>query len=102
MANHPDRYPDNVPGLYYVDDQCIDCDLCRERMPDIFVRNDEGGHSYVRRQPVNEDEIAICEEARDSCPTEAIGNDGVGQEAGGAPALQSPAYCRAAAPAAVE
>jgi ferredoxin len=88
MANHHDRYPDNVPGLYYVDDQCTDCDLCRERMPDIFVRNDRGGHSSVRRQPVNEDEIALCEEAREDCPVEAIGNNGGGQMAGGAPALQ--------------
>ncbi len=77
MANHHDRYPDNVPGSYYVDDQCIDCDLCRERIPDIFVRNSDAGHSYVRRQPVGAAEIAICEEALESCPVEAIGNDGM-------------------------
>jgi len=77
MANHHNRYPDNVPGSYYVDDQCIDCDLCRERIPDIFVRNSDAGHSYVRRQPVGAAEIAICEEALESCPVEAIGNDGM-------------------------
>jgi len=94
MANYSDRFPDNVPGSYYVDEQCIDCDLCRERAPDLFIRNDNGAHSFVIRQPANETEIAICEEALDSCPVEAIGNDGHVQEAGGAPALQMSTHRR--------
>ena len=28
-------------GRYYVDSQCIDCDLCRETAPANFIRNDE-------------------------------------------------------------
>jgi ferredoxin len=89
MANHHDRYPDNSPGTYYVDDQCIDCDLCRERRPDIFVRNESRGHSYVRRQPAGAAEIAACEEALESCPAEAIGNDGGSTEH---PALAETGY----------
>ena len=76
MANPDHRYPENVSGRYYVDDTCIDCDLCRETAPQFFRRQDEGGYSVVYRQPETTEDIAIAEEARESCPTETIGNDG--------------------------
>lgn len=76
MADKENRYPDNVAGVYYVDDQCIDCDLCRETAPDNFTRNDEGGHSYVYKQPETDAEREQCIEAMEGCPVEAIGDDG--------------------------
>jgi len=51
MADVSNKYPENVAGAYYCDDQCIDCDLCRETAPANFKRNDDGGHSYVFKQP---------------------------------------------------
>ncbi len=51
MAVKEDKYPDNAPGAYYVDDQCIDCDACRVSAPDHFMRNDDQGYSYVHNQP---------------------------------------------------
>ena len=51
MADVANKYPENVPGKSYVDEQCIDCDLCRETAPANFKRNDDGGHSYVYKQP---------------------------------------------------
>src|SRR6266404_6732244 len=77
MAVFANRYTDNVPGKFYVDDQCIDCDLCRETAPDNFTRNEDGGYSYVFKQPVSPDEEALCKEAMEGCPVEAIGRDGV-------------------------
>lgn len=76
MATFDDRYEDNVPGQFYVDENCIDCDLCRETAPKNFTRNDDGGHSYVYNQPENEEEVTLCVEAMEGCPVEAIGNDG--------------------------
>lgn len=76
MATFDDRYPDNVPGKFYVDDQCIDCDLCRETAPENFTRNDDGGHSYVYKQPDSEEQLALCVEAMEGCPVEAIGENG--------------------------
>ncbi len=32
--------------------------------------------TYVYRQPVTAEETALAEEARQSCPTDSIGNDG--------------------------
>ena len=30
MADKNDKHPENVTGKFYVDTQCIDCDLCME------------------------------------------------------------------------
>jgi len=63
MAILTDKWPGNIAGKYYVDQQCIDCD--------------EGGYSIVYKQPTTDKEVQECEEAREGCPVEAIGNDGV-------------------------
>jgi len=76
MADAANKYAENVDGKFYVDDQCIDCDLCRETAPANFKRNDDGGHSYVYKQPESPEEEALCKEAMEGCPVEAIGNDG--------------------------
>ena len=76
MADVANRYPENTGGKYYVDNQCIDCDLCRETAPANFIRNDEQGFSYVFKQPESPDEETLCKDAMDNCPVEAIGNDG--------------------------
>ena len=76
MADIEYKYPDNVPGKYYVDEECIDCDLCRQTAPDNFERNEDKGYSYVYKQPVNADEEELCIEALEGCPVEAIGEDG--------------------------
>ena len=76
MANKADKWEINAAGNFYVDQQCIDCDLCRETAPAFFTRSDEGGYSYVSKQPATEEDVAACMEAMEGCPVEAIGNDG--------------------------
>jgi ferredoxin len=76
MADAANKYPENVEGKFYVDDQCIDCDLCRETAPANFKRNDDGGHSFVYKQPESPEEETLCNEAKEGCPVEAIGSDG--------------------------
>ena len=76
MADVANKYVDNVSGKYYVDTQCIDCDLCRETAPDNFTRNEDGGYSFVKKQPESKKEEDLCKDAMDGCPVEAIGNDG--------------------------
>lgn len=76
MATKSDKWGENVAGMFYVDQQCIDCDLCRETAPSFFTRHDEGGYSYVHKQPTTEEEISLCREALEGCPVEAIGEDG--------------------------
>ena len=77
MAEQMNRLPQNVSGAYYVDSSCIDCDMCRSTAPNVFRRDEEIGMSVVYRQPVTPEECALAEEAKQGCPTESIGNDGV-------------------------
>ena len=76
MAEFIHRLPQNVPGRFYVDDQCLDCDLCRETAPNNFTRVDEHGVSYIFAQPTTPEDVALCLEAADGCCVEAIGTDG--------------------------
>ena len=76
MADIADIVKENVAGKYFVDEQCIDCDLCREVAENNFTRQTEEGYWYVYKQPENEDEEALCKEAMENCPVEAIGDNG--------------------------
>jgi len=71
-----DRVKENIPGAYYVDSSCIDCDVCRDTAPESFKRSDENNYSFVYKQPEGEEELKAAEEAVLCCPVEAIGNDG--------------------------
>ena len=77
MADRSKIVPENVAGRFYVDETCIDCELCRETSPGNFVLKSKGRrYSYVGRQPADPVEIASCLAAMEECPVEAIGNDG--------------------------
>lgn len=75
MAEIEDKLKDNVRGRFFVDSQCIDCDVCRDTSPKNFKRNDENGYSYVYKQPETDEEVELCEEALSACPVEAIGEE---------------------------
>ena len=76
MANRNEKNPGNVPGPFYVDNTCIDCDMCREIAPSTFQRDDNLGMSIVVQQPSNEEELAQAREALEICPSNTIGDDG--------------------------
>jgi ferredoxin len=76
MAFSDQKLHDNADGKFYVDVQCIDCDVCRSISPENFSRNDACGYSYVAKQPETDTERQLCEEAFMACPVEAIGDDG--------------------------
>ncbi len=76
MADKTAKVSETVPGKFYVDENCIDCDACRETAPDNFGRNEDEGYSYVSAQPKNEEEAELCCDALEGCPVEAIGDDG--------------------------
>lgn len=76
MADNTDKVAGNADGQFYVDTNCIDCDLCRQTAPDNFDRNEDEGFSFVFKQPETEEEEQACRDALDECPVEAIGDDG--------------------------
>ena len=76
MPDSKARLPENEPGRYYVDSQCIDCDVCRDIAADNFKREIGKGYSFVYKQPINDREEELCREAMEACPVEAIGDNG--------------------------
>lgn len=76
MANKDSRWEQNVPGKFYVDDQCIACDACVLEAKSFFEMNDEDGHAFVAKQPSNDNDLKLCLAALEACPVEAIGQDG--------------------------
>lgn len=76
MADPRDKVAGSAPGKYYVDTQCIDCDVCRVTAPENFQRDEARGFSFVFKQPASLEEETRCQEAMDCCPVEAIGSDG--------------------------
>ena len=46
MADRKERLAQNVPGMFYVDSTCVDCDICRNAAPQFLRRDDEAGASY--------------------------------------------------------
>ena len=76
MADKSRKWSQNVIGKFYVDQECIDCNLCSEIAPDNFAVESEEGHDYVYKQPQTEQELNLSFEALECCPVEAIGHDG--------------------------
>lgn len=71
MANPGKKVPENVPGDFFVDSTCINCDACRQIAPAVFGEATET--SFVRRQPVATDERRRALQALLACPTGSIG-----------------------------
>src|SRR5207253_8127234 len=71
MTNPALRLPENVPGDFFVDSTCIDCDACRQIAPVTFI--EAGDASIVQRQPTTEDETKRALMALVACPTGSIG-----------------------------
>ncbi len=76
MADKSESWEDNVPGNWYVDKNCILCGVCIDVASANFKESEAGDHACVSKQPVNESETSVCNDAKDQCPVESIGNDG--------------------------
>jgi len=44
MAEKDKRLQENVPGKYYIDSECINCELCVEIAPGLFKTENESGN----------------------------------------------------------
>ena len=81
MSDSDEKITENAPGTYWVAKVCIGCMICREIAPENFRENDpyDDYHAvicFVAKQPDNDAELSLCEEAMDICPANAIHNDG--------------------------
>lgn len=71
MASLQQRLPENVPGDFFVDSTCINCDTCSELAPGIF--RDHGDQCSVHHQPETDAETQLAMMALVACPTGSIG-----------------------------
>jgi glyoxylase-like metal-dependent hydrolase (beta-lactamase superfamily II)/ferredoxin len=63
--------PENVPGDFFVDSTCIDCDACRQIAPAVF--GEAAATSFVKAQPVASAGRRQALRALLACPTGSIG-----------------------------
>jgi glyoxylase-like metal-dependent hydrolase (beta-lactamase superfamily II)/ferredoxin len=71
MANPKKRVPENIPGDFFVDSTCIDCDACRQIAPAVFA--EAAATSFVKAQPVTNTDRRRALRALLACPTGSIG-----------------------------
>jgi glyoxylase-like metal-dependent hydrolase (beta-lactamase superfamily II)/ferredoxin len=74
MASVRLRRKENVSGEFFVDETCIDCDLCRQIAPAVY--SSAGDRSAVHHQPESPKELSRALEALVTCPTASIGTLG--------------------------
>jgi glyoxylase-like metal-dependent hydrolase (beta-lactamase superfamily II)/ferredoxin len=71
MADRNKRLDSNVPGNFFVDATCINCDTCRQLAPLSF--EEIGDYSAVSRQPGDDRQIHQAYQALLACPVGSIG-----------------------------
>ena len=71
MASLQQRLPENVPGDFFVDSTCINCDTCRQLAPASF--REVGDYSAVVNQPQGDEELYQAYQALLACPVGSIG-----------------------------
>lgn len=86
VADWKNRWADNVGGNnvvggkkygFFVDKECILCSVCSDAAPNNFRMSDDEDHDICYKQPENAEEVSQCNEAKENCPVEAIGSDGL-------------------------
>jgi glyoxylase-like metal-dependent hydrolase (beta-lactamase superfamily II)/ferredoxin len=73
MAKIERRRAENVPGEFYVDDTCIDCDACRGLAPEVFKEAGDQSAVYAQPQTLEQHHLALI--ALVACPTASIGTE---------------------------
>ncbi len=73
MADRNKRLDSNVPGNFYVDATCINCDTCRQLAPNSF--EEIGEFSAVSRQPKRTEHVHQAYQALLACPVGSIGTE---------------------------
>ena len=76
MADKSIRLAGNVAGKYYITEDCINCGLCEAIAPENIKYDETLGEQIVFKQSASPTEDEQLQEAIESCPTTAIGDDG--------------------------
>ena len=66
----------NVPGKYYITDECDGCAYCASVAPENFDYDKESNSYFVCKQPADANEEELVQEALEDCPIDAIRANG--------------------------
>ncbi|CAB9524644.1 Lactamase_B [Seminavis robusta] len=75
----PKRLEENVEGVVYVNEKCINCAACSNFAPSVFRRADRDYAHIVHRQPETKEEILDARAAMAACPVAAIRSETLAQ-----------------------
>lgn len=75
MARVDRRHPDNEPGPWFIDDRCIGCASSWSVAPDLIGLSSDGHRFVFVRQPADEHEVVLAQQAAEVCPTRSIGTE---------------------------
>ncbi len=64
---------------YSVTEECIGCRACVEVAEDNFDLDDDTNRAFLKKQPENDEEIELCNEALEVCPVDAIEYDEISE-----------------------
>jgi glyoxylase-like metal-dependent hydrolase (beta-lactamase superfamily II)/ferredoxin len=73
MADQKKRLDTNIPGNFFVDATCINCDTCRQLAPKSF--EEVGEFSAVTTQPETDEHLHQAYKALLACPVGSIGTE---------------------------
>jgi ferredoxin len=73
VADSKHKSVGNVPGPWFVDEECIACGRCVGEADDFFQLGVD--FSHVIKQPQTAEEEIMMENAREACPVQAIGKE---------------------------
>jgi ferredoxin len=72
MAEQSTKLPNNVPGEFYVTEECDGCAYCGMVAPENFDFDKPSNTYFVSRQPASDGERELVNEAMEDCPVDAI------------------------------
>lgn len=75
----PKRLEENVDGVVYVNEKCINCAACANFAPSVFSRADQDYAHVVHHQPSTPEEILDARAAMAACPVAAIRSETLAQ-----------------------
>lgn len=66
------KLPNNVPGEFYVSEDCDGCAYCGMVAPENFEFDKPTNTYFIARQPHSLEEAELVREAMEDCPVDAI------------------------------
>ena len=76
MNHERQRLPRNVPGRFYITEECDGCAYCAAVAPNHVDFERTSNTYFVARQPATPEEEESLLEAAEDCPVDAICVDG--------------------------